>query len=359
MVGDLGQGGRRDLARDQRLRARHRPQPVEVRLDPGQPGRLQRRLQLRHRLSPRLAPHDQLGDHRVIEGADLGPRGDPGFGARTGRKNHLGQHPARRPVVLAGVFGIEPRLNRGALRLRRAGVHEPVIAGRAADHPFDQINTGDFLGDPMLDLQPGVHFQEEEIVPLGVVKKLDRPGRPVGDALPQAHGRFDQRRAGCGGQARRRSLLNDLLIAPLQRAVAFTQRDDPPRPVAEYLHLDVAGLADIAFQEHARVAEIPRRQPPHRRKGLGDARLVFADPHADAAAAGRGLEDHRKTELPSRRQRRVRVGQKVGARGQRHAARPRQLARGVLQPERPHIGRRRADEGDAGLLAGLGEGRVL
>ena len=44
---------------------------------------------------------------------------------------------------------------------------------------------------------------------------------------------------------------------------------------------------------------------------------------------------------------------------QRHAASSRQLARGVLQAEGAHLLRRRSDEHDAGVLAGLGEAGIL
>ncbi len=56
-------------------------------------------------------------------------------------------------------------------------------------------------------------------------------------------------------QVRGGRLLQDLLVAALQRAVALAERHDPAPPVAEDLHLDVARVGDEALEEDARVAE--------------------------------------------------------------------------------------------------------
>jgi hypothetical protein len=177
--------------------------------------------------------------------------------------------------------------------------------------------------------------------------------------LPQPHRRSDHRLAGGGGQVRGRGLLDDLLVAPLQGAVALAQGDHPAGPVAEQLHLDVASPAQVTLEEHAGVGEVGPRQAGHGREGLGHPGGVLADPHADAAAAGRGLEDHREADRLRRRQRRVGVREKVRARRQGDPVRAGQVAGGVLQAEGQHILRRRPDEGDAGRRAALGEAGVL
>ena len=88
--------------------------------------------------------------------------------------------------------------------------------GFAAGHaqlPLDQVLPGDGLGHRMLDLQPRIHFDEEEFPPL--VQELERTytaitnfAASIGAALADAY-------ALPLGHARRRRLLNDLLVSAL------------------------------------------------------------------------------------------------------------------------------------------------
>ena len=52
------------------------------------------------------------------------------------------------------------------------------MAGRDADLPGDEIEASDHLGDRMLDLQAGVHFEKVEVAIL-VEEKLDRAGADI------------------------------------------------------------------------------------------------------------------------------------------------------------------------------------
>ena len=74
------------------------------------------------------------------------------------------------------------------------------------------------------------------------------------------------------------------------------RRDDAAVRVAEDLHLDVAGVDDVALQEHRAVAERRRRLPPGARDGLGQLPGVGDDPHAAPAAAERRLDQHREAD---------------------------------------------------------------
>ena len=67
-------------------------------------------------------------------------------------------------------------------------------------------------------------------------------------------------------QAGRRRLLDELLVAALERAVALPERDDAPVRVAEQLDLDVARRADLALQVDRPVAERGRPPRPSRRR---------------------------------------------------------------------------------------------
>jgi hypothetical protein len=66
------------------------------------------------------------------------------------------------------------------------------------------------------------------------------PAPDIADRLRRAHRRAAHRRAGRRVHAGRGRLLDHLLVAALQRAVALEQMDDIAVAVAEHLHLDVA-----------------------------------------------------------------------------------------------------------------------
>ncbi len=66
------------------------------------------------------------------------------------------------------------------------------------------------------------------------------------------------------GDPRRGRLLDDLLVAPLDRTVAFTEVDDVAEGVAHDLDLDVTATFDERLQEDARVAERRLRLPGRR-----------------------------------------------------------------------------------------------
>jgi hypothetical protein len=76
----------------------------------------------------------------------------------------------------------------------------------------------------MLDLQARVHLEEVE-VPVAVDDELDRAGREVADGLAERHGLLAHCLARGGVEEGRRRLLDDLLVAALDRAFALTEID--------------------------------------------------------------------------------------------------------------------------------------
>ena len=172
-----------------------------------------------------------------------------------------------------------------------------LLAGGDADHLLDQIDAGDELGHRMLDLQPRVHLQEVEALVLPG-DELDGAGGVVADRLRQR----DRLRAHLLArrlvEQRRRRLLDDLLVAALDRAFALAEMDDVAVLVAEHLDFDVARIDDEFLDEHAVVAE-RRSSPPsaRARKPSATSALRVRDAHALAAAAGRGLDHHRIADL--------------------------------------------------------------
>ena len=113
------------------------------------------------------------------------------------------------------------------------------LAGGNSDLLLHQIDAGDQLGDRMLDLEPRVHLQEVE-VPLLVGDEFHRAGGAIADGGGQRAGLRPHRRPGLLVEQRARRLLDHLLVAALDRALALTQVDDRAGIVGEHLDLDMA-----------------------------------------------------------------------------------------------------------------------
>ena len=103
-----------------------------------------------------------------------------------------------------------------------------------------------------------------------VEHELDGAGADVADRLAGRDGGGAQLGAQRVVDRRRRRLLDDLLVAALDRAFALEQVHDLAVRVAEDLHLDMARRVDEALEEDGAVAERGRRLPPGARDRLGE-----------------------------------------------------------------------------------------
>src|SRR6266850_6496083 len=105
----------------------------------------------------------------------------------------------------------------------------------------------------MFDLQPRVDLEEVE---LAVAEdELDGPGVDVaGGSRGPDRGRA-HRGPDLGCHHRRRGLFHDLLMAPLDRALALAQVDRIAVAVADDLDLDMSRLAHISLQVDGAIPE--------------------------------------------------------------------------------------------------------
>ena len=260
--------------------------------------------------------------------------------------------------VAVGVLGVQPGLD-GVADLARLGAVQPPAVRHVQLQP-DQVGAGGDLGDRVLDLQPGVDLEEGEQLFTGVVEELDGAGAAVADGHGEPLGRRLQLGGLLGGQDRGGGLLDDLLVAPLHRAVPYAQRPRGALPVGDDLDLDVPGAGDQALQEDHAGAERAQRLLAGALVRVGQV-LVRGD-HADAApAAARGrLQHQRVADLVAGAQRVFEGGDLAAApRRDRDADLLGDQLRADLVAELAHRLRARPDEGDAELLAQLGERRVL
>ena len=140
------------------------------------------------------------------------------------------------------------------------------LARRDEDLLADDVDPGHRLRDRVLDLDARVHL-EEEVLAVGREQPLDRPGRPVVDGASRVDRESADARAELGPDGGRRRLLDELLVAALDRAVALAEMDDVAVRVREDLHLDVARVVEVALDVHGGVGEVRLAFPHGRLEG--------------------------------------------------------------------------------------------
>ena len=143
----------------------------------------------------------------------------------------------------------------------------------------------------MLDLQPGVHLEEEEVAAL-VGHELDGARTGVTDCGRGQPGRVEQLgpHPRCALDQWRRRLFDDLLVPPLNGALTFAHRPHCAVLIGEHLDLDVVAGGEVALAEHRRIAERRLRLAARRFHLCWELGQFADDPHAAAAAACRRLD---------------------------------------------------------------------
>jgi hypothetical protein len=150
-------------------------------------------------------------------------------------------------------------------------------------------------------------------------------------------------------------------VAPLDAALALTERGDGAAAVADDLHLDVAGVADQLLDEDLVAAERGARLRAAARIGFRERVCVLHQAHAAPAAAGHRLDDDRAGGAkPGQESARILKTRGSGGSAQhRNAASFRQRAGLQLIAQQFQHRSRRADEADAGRGTIARECRVL
>ena len=247
---------------------------------------------------------DHLGEQRVELDPDRRARRHARVPAHLGRSRRLeGDEGARRgQEARRRVLGIEAcldgRARPGDVTLRVA----ERLAVRDAQLLAHQVDAGHRLGDGVLDLEPRVDLEEEELARVVVHQELDRARGVVAERPGEAQRRLAHGLAQRGVDPGRRRLLEDLLVAALDRALALAEMHEVAVGVAQNLDLDVTRARHVALQEDAVVTEAALGFP------LGGGHRFFEgvrrqhDAHALAAAPGSSLHQQRVAELIRRAQ---------------------------------------------------------
>ena len=312
-----------------------------------------RRSAASQRRGPR--PGDQLGNHRVVVGRDLGAlldtRHRPGCRAapRAG-----GSELADRST--AGSCAAGPR-RRCAPRWPSPSAARRPGRTAASRRPrcgaqLDEVEPGHRLGHRVLDLKPRVHFEEVEVA--GPRRRGTRPSR-----------RRRSRRARASATAAspiaaRRSRVDERATAPPRSpsdggagSSIRARRDARTLPcVSPRTWISMWRGSSMYFSMKTRSS--PKADAPRvgARRAARRARSSRATAHALAAAAGRRLDHHRIADVAAR-SRRASSASAIGAVMPGTVGTPacvRQRLRGDLVAHRLDRLGRRADEDDPGLV---------
>src|SRR4029077_7270503 len=162
---------------------------------------------------------------------------------------------------------------------------------------LDEVDARDALSHGVLDLNSRVHFDEVELAGLGILKKLDRAGVDIVRRLSDPQRGTAQLRALLVGEEDGGGALDDLLIPPLDRAVALKQMDESTLTVAQDLHFGKARTAHQLLEVHLVVAERRFRLATGHGQHLCKLRIALNDSHAATASTPTGLEHDGETNL--------------------------------------------------------------
>jgi hypothetical protein len=223
---------------------------------------------------------------------------------------------------------------------------------------FDDVDPGDQLGNRVFHLETGVHLQEIEIFVL-VDQELNGAGVDVTDGGGgfAGHGPHAPAQVVVVVDEWRRRLLEQFLVAALERAFALAQRDDAAELIGQKLNFDMPGAGNELLQVDRAIAKGGLRLAPGSGQQGGQLAGGVDLAHALAAAAGRSLDQQRKTDL-RRDGDDLFIAQPALALGAGHHRDPGLDDRGARHGLVAHGGDSRrlgSDEGDARVGAGLGE----
>ena len=305
------------------------------------------------------AVHNQLGDHRIVVGRDRVAGIEAGIDAhaQAARRVIVGDE-TRAGHECLGILGVDSALDGVALD------HDVVLretqgsTGGDADLLAHQVDARHRLGDRMLDLQAGVHFDEVELAVLE--QELHCAGATILESAHGVGGQFADPVTLLGVQSGRGRFFQHLLMAPLQRAVAFAEMDAGAETVAQHLDLDVARPAEILLDIDRVVVESGLGFGARQREGFGGCLGILHDLHAATAAAGDGLDQDRPADLFAEFDDVLyRLDRTRRSRHQRQPEFQRRLLGHDLVAHHRDMLRRRTDEGETVCLDSFGEARIL
>ena len=128
-----------------------------------------------------------------------------------------------------------------------------ALSGRDPDLLADQVDPQHGLGDRVLDLESGVHLQGVEVVAGN--DEFDGAGILVSDGRRSPDRRLRHGLATLLAEPDRGCFFEQLLMPPLDGALALAQGKGGPLGIGQNLHLDMPWVLEVALQIHVPAAE--------------------------------------------------------------------------------------------------------
>src|SRR5207244_1072106 len=167
--------------------------------------------------------------------------------------------------------------------------HRQLIPGGDANLLTDDVDPGDNLADRMLDLQSSVQL-DEVVRAVRREDELERAGVEVPDRAARTRDVGLQRVACLVVEGGRRRLLDQLLVAPLDRALALAERQHAAVRVTQHLHFDVPRRGDQLLEIETAVAECGLCLGACTRERFVEVVNTRDEAYALPASAGGGLQ---------------------------------------------------------------------
>ena len=211
----------------------------------------------------------------------------------------------------------------------------------------------------MFHLNAGVHFHEVEI-PMIVHEILNGAGVCVADALAEADRCIAHLFAKLGRHEWRRALLDDLLVASLERAVALTEVDHTAVNITKNLEFNVVWIDDEFLDVNRAISKCLFRFHTGGVISLHQAAFVAGDAHAATAATGDSFDHHGKADFSGDAEGlSFGINRAVAAGRNRDASLAGTIAGGIFIAHEANRLRRGADELDVATGADFSEMRIL
>src|SRR4026207_28671 len=171
-----------------------------------------------------------------------------------------GGYPARRRRKFVGMLGIDPALDRVPTE-RDVFLPDRQFLSRSHQNlGLHDIYASNHLCHRMFHLYSRVHLDEIELAL--VVEELEGASAAITDLAARLGAALADADTLLHRDQRRGSLLDDLLVAALQRTIAVPEKNRIAVLVGEHLNLDVTGCFEEFLQVDRRVAECGLRLLP-------------------------------------------------------------------------------------------------
>ena len=170
-----------------------------------------------------------------------------------------------------------------------------LLAGGNLNLLAHEIDARNRLCDRVFDLQAGVHLDKEELAIF--IEELHGADAEIAHPACRLGGDAADLGALLGAENGRGGFLEQFLVTALDRAFALAEMHDIAVAVCDHLNLDMARLAEIAFQIDGVVTKGGLGFGPGRAERFGKVVCGFGDFHAAPAAARGGLDQQRISDI--------------------------------------------------------------